>query len=153
MPQFTFLILNWGYVCWFSMREEGGEREREKRRKRERERDIIVRNINWFLPIRSPTRDQTCNLGMCPDWESNPQTFGVWDDAPTNWATWPRYLSLSFNTYNTFGRIFRPCLVSKAYIALFQHLRQFAFYTMLQISEHILYGQSASRYDPWPVVL
>ncbi|KAF6075069.1 hypothetical protein HJG60_009467 [Phyllostomus discolor] len=23
-----------------------------------------------------PTRDQACNPGMCPDWESNPQPFG-----------------------------------------------------------------------------
>ena len=27
---------------------------------------------------------------MWPDWESNPQIFGVWDDAPTNWATLAR---------------------------------------------------------------
>ena len=27
------------------------------------------------------------NLSMYPDWESNPQAFGVEDDAPTNWAT------------------------------------------------------------------
>ena len=33
--------------------------------------------------------DWTRNLGMCPDQESNPQPFGVWDDAPTNLATWP----------------------------------------------------------------
>ena len=24
------------------------------------------------------------NLGMCPDWELNPQSFGVRDDNPTN---------------------------------------------------------------------
>ena len=34
--------------------------ERGKGRERDRERNI------------TPTRDQTCNLGMCPDWESNP---------------------------------------------------------------------------------
>ena len=26
---------------------------------------------------------------MHPDWESHPQPFGVWDDAPTNWVTGP----------------------------------------------------------------
>ena len=29
------------------------------------------------------------NLGMCLDQESNPQPFGVWDDASTNRANWP----------------------------------------------------------------
>ena len=33
------------------------------------------------------TRDQTFNLGMCPDQESNPRPFSVWDYAPTDWAT------------------------------------------------------------------
>ena len=47
------------------------------------------RNISWLPPLRTPTRDRTCYLGMCPDWGSNLQTFGVWDDAPINWATWP----------------------------------------------------------------
>ena len=27
--------------------------------------------------------------GMCLDWESNLQPFGVWDEAPTNWAARP----------------------------------------------------------------
>ena len=31
-------------------------------------------------------RDQTRTLGMYPDQESNPQPFGLWDNAPTNWA-------------------------------------------------------------------
>ena len=29
-------------------------------------------------------RDQTLDLGMCPDQESNLKPFGVWDNAPTN---------------------------------------------------------------------
>ena len=36
-------------------------------------------SINCLL-IHTPTRDQTLNLGMCPDWESNPQPFGLQDD-------------------------------------------------------------------------
>ena len=51
-------------------REERGERKRE-------------RNINWLPPIYALTGDGTHNLAMFPDQESNPQPFGVWDDAPT----------------------------------------------------------------------
>ena len=35
-------------------------------------------------PIHALTGDQTCNLGMCPDWELNPQHFGVQGNASTN---------------------------------------------------------------------
>ena len=38
-------------------------------------------------PINALTRDQTHNLGMCPDWESNLKPFGVQNNAPANWAT------------------------------------------------------------------
>ena len=38
-------------------------------------------------PVHASTRAQTLNLGMCSDRELNAQTFGVWDDAPTNQAT------------------------------------------------------------------
>ena len=51
--------------------------ERDKGRKRER-------NINQLPPICTLIRNQTCNLGMCPDWGSSMQPFGPWDDAPTN---------------------------------------------------------------------
>ena len=47
------------------------------------------RNIDQLPPIRTPTGDQTHNLGMCPDQESNPQAFGVQDSAPMHWATQP----------------------------------------------------------------
>ena len=33
------------------------------------------RNIDWPPPAHTQTRDQTCNLGMCPDWELNLQPF------------------------------------------------------------------------------
>ena len=48
-----------------------------------RERNSDVRNINCLPPIQAWTEDHlhsdggpTHNLGMCPDWESNLQTFG-----------------------------------------------------------------------------
>ena len=56
---------------------------------RERETSMWERNINWLPPVYTLTRDRTHNLGVCPDQELNPQPFGVWEDAPTNWATWP----------------------------------------------------------------
>ena len=37
--------------------------------------------------LHAPTEDQTYNLGMCPDQESNPHLFSLQDNAPTNWAT------------------------------------------------------------------
>ena len=40
---------------------------------RERETSIWERNINWMLAIHALTGDQTHNLDMSPDWESNPQ--------------------------------------------------------------------------------
>ena len=40
---------------------------------------ISVRNIDQLLPSSALTRDQTHNLGFCPEQESNLQTFGVWD--------------------------------------------------------------------------
>ena len=45
------------------------------------------RNTDWSPPVCAPTKGQSCNLGVLPDWESNPQPFGVQDEAPTHWAT------------------------------------------------------------------
>ena len=47
------------------------------------------RSINWSIGclLHSQTRDQTLNLGMCPDRESNQANFLLWDNAPTNWVT------------------------------------------------------------------
>ena len=45
----------------------------ERREVREKERE---RNINVWLPLGSPTGDLAYNPGICPDWESNWQTFG-----------------------------------------------------------------------------
>ena len=58
------------------------------------------RNISSLPPVLGPTGDHT--LGMCPGWESHPQPFGVWNNAPTNWATWPGPDARLFNmTYIT----------------------------------------------------
>lgn len=39
--------------------------------------------MDWSPPACTPSRERIRNPGMCPNWESNPQTFGVLDDAPT----------------------------------------------------------------------
>ena len=65
---------------FINLRErKGGEREGEKHR--------CGRNIDQLLPVYTPTRDWNCDLGMYPDWESNPQPCGVWDDISINWVT------------------------------------------------------------------
>ena len=55
---------------------------------RKRERDFSVRKKRLLI-VRAPTRGWTCNPGMCPDQKPNLQLFGIRDDIPTNWATWP----------------------------------------------------------------
>ena len=61
----------------------------ERKGEREREPSMWERNIDRPPPIHAPTRDQTHNLGMYPDQESNLQPFGVQDDTSINWATQP----------------------------------------------------------------
>ena len=61
--------------------------KRKKRRGWERERE---RSKHWLPPIHSLMGCRTCDLGMCPDWDLNPSFFGLWDKAPTNWATLAR---------------------------------------------------------------
>ena len=75
----------------FRERGRGGEREEE------RETSMWKRNIDQFPPIHILTGDWTLNLGMCPSLESNPQPFGVWDNAPTNLTTWPWYVLVFLN--------------------------------------------------------
>ena len=54
-------------------------------RERERERETGKHwNIDRLPPVWALTGDQTHNLGMCPDRGSNPQVFGVRDNASTN---------------------------------------------------------------------
>ena len=72
----SFLILTQEYVYWFS--EVGGDRERGiDGREKHRLRDSH--------PVGALTKG-----GL------NPQTFGVWDDAPINWATQPGQNCLIF---------------------------------------------------------
>ena len=66
----------------FRDRGREGERERESEgeREREREKHQCERSVDWLPPICALTMDQTHNLGMCPDRESNLQPFGVRDN-------------------------------------------------------------------------
>ena len=57
------------FIYLFLQREEGREKERE--------RNIDVREICQLVASRAPPNgDLAHNPGMCPDWESNHQTFG-----------------------------------------------------------------------------
>ena len=69
---------------FIDLRERGWEREREREREREKIIHVTERNIDWLPPVPSPTRDRNHNLVMCPEWGSNPQPFGLWNDASTN---------------------------------------------------------------------
>lgn len=52
-----------------------------------REEEVGREKHRLIAPILAPTGDQTHNLSLCLDWESNPQPVGVRADAPTNRAT------------------------------------------------------------------
>ena len=52
--------------------------QREKGREKERERHQCDTEASFgCFPVCSPTGDQTLNLGMCPDWKSEPQLFSL----------------------------------------------------------------------------
>ena len=72
----TFFILTWGHAYWFLERGKAREREGE-------------RNIDRLPLVYAPTRDHTCNLGMCPDWESNLRSFGLQGNAQPTEPHWP----------------------------------------------------------------
>ena len=57
---------------------------RERERERKREGHQCTRETSGCLPCVPHTGDGTYNLGMCPHWELNPQSFGVREHAPTN---------------------------------------------------------------------
>lgn len=48
---------------------------------RDRDRDINVREKH---PSVASLYNQTCNLGMCPNWDLNLHPFGESDNAPTS---------------------------------------------------------------------
>ena len=53
--------------------------------RREREKHQCEKHLLTVSCIYVPQLgNQTISLGMRLDWESNLQTFGVWDDASTN---------------------------------------------------------------------
>ena len=76
--------LHWPSICYLRL---GGRRNsdwcflwpslllltdfREIERERKRETFMWERNIDQLLPISAPRRDQTCNLGLCPDQKWN----------------------------------------------------------------------------------
>ena len=71
-------------ICSLILEREGGER-RESNREKERGRNIDVRKKHhWLPPVLTQTGDGTYDLGICPNQESNPQLFGVRDNASTN---------------------------------------------------------------------
>ncbi|KAM5336583.1 malonyl-CoA-acyl carrier protein transacylase, mitochondrial isoform 4-T4 [Glossophaga mutica] len=47
------------------------------------------RNSSWFTIVRTRTRDQTCNLGMCPDQEPNWGPFGYGMTLQPTAPHWP----------------------------------------------------------------
>ena len=57
-----------GCIYLFLERGEGREKGRETL-------------IGWLPLVHALTGDRTCNSGMCPDQESNQQTFPLQDDA------------------------------------------------------------------------
>ena len=57
-----------------------------RERKGERERQTSMWEKHPSVGSCTCTKS-THNLGMYPDWESNPRPFRLWDDAPTNWTT------------------------------------------------------------------
>ena len=66
----------------FEREREGGKPGEEK------ERNINVREKYQLVAFWTcPTEDWTCNPGICPDQELNPQPFGAQDDTPTNQDT------------------------------------------------------------------
>ena len=54
----------------------------ERKEGREKEKHLCEKHQS--VAFRMCPRNPTYILGMCSDWESNPQPFGVWDGAPTN---------------------------------------------------------------------
>ena len=58
---------------------EGEEGEKESKR----HSDVRGKHQSVASHV-CPKQDQTRNLGMCPDQESNWQPFSAWNEAPTN---------------------------------------------------------------------
>ena len=81
---FFFLSSREDIFSWLLEREKWREAGREG--SKEKETSMWERNMAGCLFICTPTGDQTHSLGMCPDWESNLRTFGLWGDTEAKWA-------------------------------------------------------------------
>ena len=81
---------------------------------RERERNIDVREKHWSVAsCMRPNQGSNRNLDMCPDRESNPQTFGVQGDAPINWATQLGLFLIFWETSILFSIVAAPFYTQK----------------------------------------
>ena len=60
---------------------------RGKKGERRRKTSMWEKNIDQLPLLPAPTRDQTHNLGMCPEQESKLRPSGLWYKAPINQAT------------------------------------------------------------------
>ena len=100
---YIFLILTQGHFSLLL------EKEGKGKRKGKRETSMRERSIDRLPPICSPTGctawpksgigDQTHNLGMCPDWESNLQPFGYGKMLQPTEPHWPGPFILFTYTY------------------------------------------------------
>ena len=81
------------------------------------------RNIDYLPLVGAQTREQTSNVGMYPDQVLNPWHFSSWDDAPTNWATTARAVSviliLVFLKTNDIELIFHLYIFFEVFIQIF----------------------------------
>ena len=87
-PRICLLILE---------KEDEGRRETD----RQTDTDIHVREKHWSVASRTRAdRGWTCNLVTCPDWASNPEALGAWDDDPTNWTTGQAWVAFYWGSHS-----------------------------------------------------
>ena len=103
----VFLILIQGY---FFMASRGRRWEREKEREG---------NIDRLPSCTLPTGDCFCNLGSCPDWESNPDLSVNGTVLQPTEPHWPELLFISFLNiveslkyeWHTINSIYLKCVI------------------------------------------
>ena len=99
--------------------EREGEKEKETLMG---ERNIDVREKHQSVAfVHVLNGNQTHNLGMCPDWESNPWPLETQDNTPINWTTWARVwfiILLSSSCVGSYSLCWAPsCLCSLGKLA------------------------------------
>ena len=101
-------------------------REMKGKRKGEREKHLCGRETSTGWPAVCPwIGDQTCNLGMCPDWESNQQTCShraMLQPAEPHWPRHRVYSCIIFHTNKckpTFAHIYTYLNI---YIHIYTHI-------------------------------